>query len=393
MTLLTWAILVLVLVILAAGLDLTLGFRRLLRLADFAPGSGPAEPPVTIVVAARNEERGVERAARSLLAQRYRDLEIVIVDDRSTDRTGAILDGLAAQSGDDAHEAGKRPRLRVVHVRELPAGWLGKNHALSVGAAGSRGAWLLFTDADVVMQPDAVSRAVAAAERRGLDHLAVLPELRMRGVLGQAFLSSFGILGLEALRPWKARDPGSRRSVGVGAFNLVRGSAYARAGGHEPIRLRPDDDLKLGRILKRSGARQDVMLGADVVLVEWYHSLGEAIHGLSKNSFSAVEYNPLLMLGGAVGLVLVSFGPLAALVLGDGVVRLLGGIGVAVQVALQARMAGELRASRWTGLLYPCGALILAWIMVRTLVLNLRQGGIVWRETFYSLEDLRKNRV
>jgi glycosyltransferase involved in cell wall biosynthesis len=383
MTPLAWAVLLMVAAVAAAGLDLTIGFRRLARLADFPPCGDTGAPLVSVVVAARDEERGVEAAARSLLAQRYSRLEIIVVEDRSTDRTGAILDRLAL--GD--------PRLRVVHVRELPAGWLGKNHALATGAAAARGDWILFTDADVVMHPEAVGRAVEFAERRGFDHLAVLPELRMRGVFAQAFLVSFGITGIEALRPWKARDLKSRRFAGVGAFNLVRATSYRRAGGHDPIRLRPDDDLKLGKILKRSGARQDVLLGAGLVMVEWYNSLGEAIRGLEKNSFSVVEYNALLMLGAALFYLVVGLGPLAALAFGAGPVRAIGGIGVALQVALQARIAGEIHASRWTGVLYPAGALILAWIVVRTLVLNLRQGGIVWRGTFYPLEELRKNRV
>lgn len=383
MTPLAWAVAALVLAIAAAGLDLVIGFHRLRRLRDFPPRDGREVPLVSLVVAARNEERGVEAAARSLLAQGYPRLEIVAVDDRSDDRTGAILDRLAAGE----------PRLRVVHVRELPPGWLGKNHALATGAAAAAGEWILFTDADVVMHPDAVGRAVTAAERLGSDHLAVLPELVMRGVLAQAFLTSFGIIGIEALRPWKARDPGSRRSAGVGAFNLVRAAAYRRAGGHEPIRLRPDDDLKLGKILKRSGARQEVMLGTGIVTVEWYHSLGEAIRGLEKNSFAVVEYNALLMLGGVFFYLLVGLGPLAALVFGAGPLRTIGAVGVGIQIALQARMAGEIHAPRWTGVLYPAGALILAWIVLRTLVLNVRQGGIVWRGTFYPLAELRKNRV
>ena len=215
----------------------------------------------------------------------------------------------------------------------------------------------------------------------------------MRGLFAQAFLVSFGITGIEALRPWKARDPKSRRFAGVGAFNLVRATAYRRAGGHDPIRLRPDDDLKLGKILKQSGARQDVLLAGEMVVVEWYHSLGEAIRGLEKNSFSVVEYNALLMVGATLFYLLMGLGPLAALAFGAGPVRIIGGIGVAIQVALQARMAGVIHAPRWTGILYPAGALILAWIVLRTLVLNLRQGGIVWRGTFYPLEELRKNRV
>src|SRR6185436_11647222 len=137
LTPLAWAMLVLLVGLALTGADLVLGIMRIERLADLPSHEGAA-PLVSLVVAARDEERNVESAARSLLAQTYPALEIIAVDDRSTDRTGAILDGLAAV----------QPRLRVVHVTELPTGWLGKNHALSFGAAAARGDWLLFADAD-----------------------------------------------------------------------------------------------------------------------------------------------------------------------------------------------------------------------------------------------------
>lgn len=374
--------LLLLLALVVSGMDLIIGISRIERLADLASHQGKA-PMVSLVVAARNEERNVDAAARSLLAQRYPSLEIIAVDDRSTDRTGAILDGLAAGE----------PRLRVVHIRELPAGWLGKNHALSVGAAAAGGEWLLFADADVVMAPESISRAIAYAERRGVDHLTILPDTHMPGLVLKAFvIVGIIIFGL-ALRPWKARDPRSRHFVGVGAFNLVRASAYARAGGHEPIRLRPDDDIKLGKILKRSGARQDALSGRGMVSVEWYRTLGETINGLMKNSFSVVEYNSLLMLAGVFFYIILGLGPLAALVLGEGPLRWLGGVAVGWQVLVHAIVAREAHLPLRAVLLYPLIYLLFAWILLRALVLNLRQGGIYWRETFYPLSELRKNRV
>jgi glycosyltransferase involved in cell wall biosynthesis len=382
MSLLAWGMLLLLLGLLAAGLDLLIGISRIERLADL-PGFQGAPPLVSLVVAARNEERNVESAARSLLAQRYSALEIIVVEDRSTDRTGAILDALAAAE----------PRIRVVHVKELPPGWLGKNHALSVGAAAARGTWLLFADADVIMAPDAVSRAVAYAERRGLDHVTALPDTLMPGLL----LKSFVIVGIIifglALRPWKARDPRSRSFVGVGAFNLVRASVYARVGGHAPIRLRPDDDIKLGKILKQGGARQDAVSGRGMVSVEWYRSLGETIDGLMKNSFSVVQYNPVAMLGGVVFYLVLGLAPLAALLLGAGPLRWLGGLAVAWQLLVHARIAREAHLPLSAVLLYPLVYPIFAWIVLRAMVLNLWQGGIYWRGTFYPLSELRKNRV
>lgn len=382
MPVLGWAMLVLLLVVVASGVDVLIGLRRIEPLSGVAPRSGPG-PLVTVVTAARDEARGIEAAARSLLAQDYPALEFVMVNDRSSDRTGAILDGLAIRD----------PRVRVVHVQELPAGWLGKNHALHQGAAAARGEWILFADADIVMDPTTVARAIQYVERRGVDHLTLLPELVMPGLLLKAFVSVFIVMLSAYLRPWKARDPGSRHFVGVGAFNLVRAGSYAAAGGHQPIRLRPDDDLKLGKLLKRSGARQDVVLGRDLVSVEWYHSLGQVIDGLMKNSFAVVEYNPVFMVLGAAGYLLVGLGPLAGLLLGDGVVGTLGAAAAGFQLLVYGRGAREAGAPLRAALLYPVVFVILAWIVVRAMALNLWQGGITWRGTFYPLSELRRNRV
>lgn len=383
MTLLGWVTLAMCAAILASGIDVLIGLALTPRLGDQPPRADAGAPLVSMVVAARDEARGVERGMTSLLAQRYPALEIVAVDDRSTDRTGDILDRLAAGDG----------RLSVVHVRELPAGWLGKNHALWLGAAAARGEWLLFTDADVVMAPDVVARAVAYAEREGRDFVTLFPVIPMPGLLLQAFVASGGVIFHAALRPRKARDPKSRHFVGVGAFNLVRATAYTRSGGHQRIRLRPDDDIKLGKILKRTGAKADAVSGSGMVSVEWYHSLREAIDGLMKNSFSVVEYRPLLMLPGVLLYLVVGLGPLAALLFGAGPVRIFGAVTVAFQLVLHVASARELGVPRRAALLYPVAAILYAWIILRALVLNLSQGGITWRGTFYPLAELRKNRV
>ena len=372
----------LLLVLVAGGLDVVLGLRQISLLTDAPPWDGPP-PGVTLVTAARDEERGIEAAARSLLAQRYAALRFVMVDDRSADRTGAILDRLAAED----------PRLTVIHVRELPPGWLGKNHALQRGAEAARGEWLLFADADVVMHPDTVARAVGFAERRGVDHLALLPDMAAGGFLMKAFITHFIIWLLAYLRPWKARDPKSRHAVGIGAFNLVRTRAYVAADGHESIRLRPDDDLKLGKVLKRTGARQDIVSGRDLVSVEWYRSVGEAIDGLMKNTFAVVEYRAVLAVLGALGYIALGVAPLAALVAGSGTLQLLGGAAVGVQLLLELVAAREAKAPPTVALIYPLMSLLLAWIVLRAVTVNLRAGGIVWRGTFYPLAELRRNKI
>jgi len=338
---------------------------------------------VSVIVAARDEVRHVEEAARSLASQDYPELEVVFVDDRSTDGTGEILDRLAATAS----------RLRVVHVRDLPPDWLGKNHALQVGADAARGDWLLFTDADVHWAPDTVRRAVGYAEEHGLDHLVAAPRVELPGLLLQAFGVQFMQSFLLFSRPWRVRDPKSRCFVGVGAFNLVRRLAYQKVGGHRSIALRPDDDMKLGKILKRGGFRQDLVRGDGLLWVEWYRSFGELQRGLEKNMFSGVDYRPLISVLGGMAQLVVGVVPVVLVWMAGGVGTLFFGAQIFLMVVLAASAAREARASPLVALLYPVSVLLFVYLLWRTMVVNLREGGITWRGTFYPLAKLRTNRV
>ncbi len=366
---------------LLAWLDIRFGMRQLPQLEELP--QPPDGPMVSIIVAARDEARGVGAAVGSLLAQEYPRLEVVAVDDRSADGTGEILDRLAA--GD--------PRLRVMHVRELPPGWLGKNHALAAGAAAASGEWLLFTDGDVVMAPRSVGRAVGYAIATSLDHVTVLPEILVPGFWLQAFVTGFATWGLVAARPWRVGKPRSRRYAGVGAFNLVNASSYRRAGGHEPIRLRPDDDLKLAKLLVRSGARPGVLRGRGAIAVEWYASLGEAVDGLMKNSFAVVGYHATAALGGVLLNLVTALVPLLAIVLGGPAARLAGLGALLFQVLAARALAREIPTRVRTALVFPVSCLLLAWVLLRATVLTLWRRGIRWRGTFYPLSELRRNRI
>ena len=305
------------------------------------------------------------------------------MDDRSSDGTGAILDRMAAE----------HPRLRVIHLSTLPAGWLGKNHALARGAAVATGEWLLFTDADVVLHSETLARAAGFVTRERLDHLAVAPELSMPSALLDLFAGTFALFFAQYAQPWKARDPKSPRHIGIGAFNFVRASAYRAAGGHEPIAMRPDDDLKLGKLLKLHGFRQDLLFGRGMISVQWYGSLGEAVRGLEKNAFAGVDYSVAAVVTSALALLVLCVWPFAALLLTSGTTRLLNAGTVAVILALYA---GSTRASGSNPLLgigFPFGTLLFIYIVVRAAWLALRNDGIDWRGTHYPLSELRANRI
>lgn len=368
-----------------AAVELTRGRARLRRLRDADPATLPRPAPkVSVVVAARDEELHLREAMRSVLALVYPALEIVAVDDRSTDRTGAVLDELAATD----------PRLRVIHVTELPAGWLGKNHALHLAAQAADGEWVLFTDADVFLAPDTLDRAVAFAEAERLDHLVLGPR-PIGGTLGMRTLLSFFALGFALdTRPWRAREPGRPEHTGIGAFNLVRRRVLAELGFHARLPLRPDDDIKLGKLIKDTGHRQEFMEGGDAVTVEWYRSAGEMIKGLEKNSFPFLDYSVARTLGAIVATAVVVHGPLLGLFLTSGWAFALNLGAVAIAIALAGATAVRtLSLPPWLALGYPLGALLMMVTIANSMVVTLAQGGVRWRGTLYPLAALKANRV
>jgi hypothetical protein len=278
-------------------------------------------------------------------------------------------------------------------VSELPTGWLGKNHANWLGAQAASGELLLFTDADVVMAPGAVDRAVGSLQRGGWDHLAVAPRVVLPGALLSQFTLYFGILFSLYARPWAARNPRSRAHVGIGAFNLVRRDAYFACGGHERIRLRPDDDMKLGKLLKLGGFRQHFLNGNGAIAVEWYGSWREVRDGLMKNLFAGTGYSVAATIAGSLAQLALLAGPVLALPFGGALARGLNLGSCALLLMIGALCAPQFGTRRWGGALLPPLALFGAWLMWRSMLLALLRGGIDWRGTRYPLAALRRNIV
>ena len=362
-------------------LALHVGLRQLQRLEAVAPLADPGLPTLSIIVSALDEAATIEPALRSLLALDHPGLQVVAIDDRSTDGTGAILDRIARED----------PRLRVIHVAALPDGWLGKVHALHLGARAADGEFLLFTDADVHVAPDALRRALGHCVRERLDHLAVLPQLHVRESLLAALLVESQALFYATLPPWKlATSP--RVYVGLGAFNLVRTDAYRRAGGHEALKLEVLDDLALGRQLKLHGARQGLLLGEGAVALEWYRDARGFMHGVEKNSFAAAAYSVPRALAASVGFAMLRVWPLAGLAVTDGATRWVNALAVLAGLAIHARV---LRTTSWPArclLWFPLTPVLMLAVLWRAVLLTLRRGGIAWRGTFYPLGALRAAR-
>jgi glycosyltransferase involved in cell wall biosynthesis len=368
--------------LIGTAIDFVMGSGRIVWLADVEPVAGG--PRVSIVAAARDEARDIAAAAKAFLALEYPDLEVIVVDDRSTDATGAILDELAA------HDA----RLRVVHVDVLPDGWLGKTHALQAGADRASGEWLLLTDGDVVLEPTTIGRAMAYAARTGIDHLAAIPDAALiSGWPLKAFVAAFGIFFSVYTRPWRARDPRSRAHIGIGAFNLIRADVYRAIGGHRRIALRPDEDIRLGQIIKMAGYRQDVVCGAGHVMVEWYRSLGELVNGLMKNAFAGLNYSLPLVAASTASLLLVNVWPFVGILATHGAARLFNVVSaVCIVVIFWASTRYSSAKLRYV-IGYPAAAILFAYIIWRSALLAVVRGQITWRGTAYPLSRLRANRI
>src|SRR2546426_3088946 len=351
------------------------------RLPETA--GNPTLPRLSVVVPARDEASAIGRAVESLLAQDYADLELIVVDDRSSDTTGEVVRELAAQ------DAG----VEALRVDALPAGWLGKNHALWRGADGATGEWLLFTDADVIFAPGALRRAIVYATAEGLDHLTLAPRLVARGLALRAFVAFFGFAFIALCRAYLANDPTSKRGVGIGAFNLVRRAVYEKIGTMRALSLRPDDDIRLGRRLRAFGFRQRVLNGNELLSVEWYPSLRAAIAGLEKSIYSSLEYRLVDAVGVLLYLVATMVWPFVGVIILGGIDRVL------LTIVVVCLMAGLLETYRQSmrpltlsalllALLVPFSALCFAYAIVRSVYLA-ETRGVRWRGTTYPLSLLR----
>jgi len=339
------------------------------------------EPSVAIIVAVRNEEEDVEKALESVCNINYTNYRIIVINDRSTDRTGDILKEFPR----------RYPKVSVTTITDLPDEWLGKNNALYKGYKNSDEEWLLFIDADIVFHPDAISKAMGYAVDQKLDHLTILPEAISRSVVLNSVLATFCIMLMTHMKPWDARNPKSKAFAAIGAFNLVRRDAYEKMGTHARIKLRPDDDLQLGMLIKATGLRQDVLAGNKYICLEWYKNLQQFGNGLLKNSFAVADYQLIKALGNVLSMLLMVALPLPLLLIfGTPAIRLMECAAFFSQVIY---MSVVLPNKWWYAFMIPFAGFFIAYHTLRSAVLTLRQGGIYWRDSFYPLALLKKGGV
>ena len=335
-------------------------------------------PRLSVIIAARNEAETIENALKSVLAQNYPNLEIILVNDRSNDGTDKILQKLAE----------KDPRVLIHHVEELPLGWLGKVNAMQQGFGRSTGVWLLFTDADVHFQEESLERIIDVAERSSVDYLCVVPEVQARKRLLKALytvsLSGFFL----ATRIWEVKS--QKAFVGVGACGLVRRSLLSQNPGLPWLKMEVVDDLALAQLAWQAGGKLDVYWGRECLWVEWYSSMGDLIRGLEKNLFAGAQYQYWRALLGIIGILFVAVAPWLSIFSGNWLLSLTAV--VAFSGYWLAWISGDkAQGVGWVErLISPLLLFVIAWALARSTFITWRQGGIQWRETFYSLADLRR---
>lgn len=335
-------------------------------------------PRLSVIIAARNEAGTIENALKSVLAQNYPNLEIILVNDRSNDGTDEILQKLAE----------KDPRVLIHHVEELPPGWLGKVNAMQQGFGRSTGVWLLFTDADVHFQEESLERIIDVAERSSVDYLCVVPEVQARQRLLKALytvsLSGFFL----ATRIWEVKNQNS--FVGVGACGLVRRSLLSQSPGLPWLKMEVVDDLALAQLAWQAGGKLDVYWGRECLGVEWYPSMGDLIRGLEKNLFAGAQYQYWRALLGIIGILFVAVAPWLSIFSGNWLLSLTA-VGAFSGYWLAWISGDKAQGVGWLErLISPLLLFVIAWALARSTFITWRQGGIQWRETFYSIADLRR---
>jgi glycosyltransferase involved in cell wall biosynthesis len=339
------------------------------------------EPDLTVIVPACNEEESIQATLRSLLGSKRLKIEIIAVDDRSTDRTGALMDEVAAE----ARAAGGAHSLEVIHNRELPEGWLGKPHALAMAAERAHASWLLFTDGDVSFDEHALALALGYAVKEKADHVVLKLTMDSMSKAEAAVLLAILTLSQWGNRLWKVADPKARDFFGQGGFNLMRREVYEKLGGFAALRMEVVEDLRIGWKIKRAGYAQRVAVGEGLAKIRWMQGPLGIVGLLEKNGFAALRYRTGLMLAVLFVYAVHCLLPLAALASGGWTA--VAGVLIFASIAV---IYAAFKQPPWLAIFYSPAIAIVGYALARSMVLTLKRDGVIWRGTHYKLDALRK---
>ncbi len=338
-------------------------------------------PELNVVIAACNEEEGIETAIKSLLTQDYPNLKIILVNDRSTDNTGKIIDLLAEDN-----------RIKALHIKELPENWLGKVHAQSVAVNEVDGEWVLFTDADIHFKPGALKKAVSYVLSKNADHLALLPDVVTQNFWLDVVIRAFGLMFLFTTRVHELEKPDTQAVIGVGAFNLVKKSILDKSRGLKWLRMEVADDVGMGLLIKRAGGKSVFAMAQQLLSVAWYPSVSAMFVGLEKNLFGAgAHYQFLRLLVMVILMWLWVFAPFIMLIVDTPLWLYIFAAVTLLWIPVMMIVGKGSSGTRYSvGLFIPLGQLIISLMMLWSGCMCLLRGGIIWRGTLYPIKKLKK---
>jgi glycosyltransferase involved in cell wall biosynthesis len=369
------------------GIASLIGMRKVTDLARLPLESLPAladgtAPHLSVLIPACNEEASIENTLLALAASREIRLEIIAINDRSTDSTGERIEALIARIT-SPHT------IRVLHIHELPPGWLGKPHALSVGVAAAKAPWLLFTDGDVHFEPEALSRSLRWAYQQQADHLAIPPAQQLRSFGEVIMFGTMNAFVPWSIRPWKIADPNSRDSIGVGGFNMIRAETLEKLGGMQTLRMEVVEDLFLGKLVKKAGFAQRFALAPEWISIHWLTGWLSILKLTEKNGFAVCRYRISIALAVTFGLLLNAVVPVIAAAMGGWLLAsaALMYLGIVLVYQANRRMSG---VSPLAAIGFAPSAALCAYAFLRSMIVTLKHDGVQWRGTFYPLKSLRR---
>ncbi|KPJ73460.1 hypothetical protein AMJ52_03710 [candidate division TA06 bacterium DG_78] len=341
-------------------------------------------PKVSIIIPARNESATIKDAIQSRLHDDYPNVEILLINDRSTDNTREVIDKIAAQDN----------RVKPIHITELPDGWIGKLYAMHRGVQQATGDWFLFSDADVHVKKTTLKRVISHCELRRLDHLAVFPKLLPTNFVLDSVLSIFVRQLCMWCRVWAIENKDSKAFTGSGSFNLVRRSAFKKTEGFEWLKLEVCDDVALGQMLKKSGAKSSLVNGCKFVSVYFYHTVREMAIGAERATFTVFgNFSAVRLISGAVISIFIELSPFLALFIsGIPYIRYIGVATITIALIISTLVSIWTDRPIFPSLLLPMSVPIINGIAIRAAILGAIRKGIQWRGTFYSTEVLKKGK-
>ena len=342
-------------------------------------------PKVSVIVPARDEEKNITHCLRHLAAQDYLPYEIIVVNDRSTDKTAELV-GHAAQYS-------KIP-VRLIQIEKLPPGWTGKNYAMFTGSKAAGGEWLLFTDADTTHRPESLPTAVREAVRKKIDFLTLTPEVESKSFWEKTVQPlAAGSLALW-FDPDKINDPNSKTVLANGQFILIRKDAYEKTGGNEAVKNEVVEDVELAKKVKAAGYFVQFLNGTRLYSTRMYSSLKEIRIGWTRILIYLFDKKPLPILHKIFLFFLFSCLPFFVLLFEltlkitgrDTFSALLFGASLFVCVWITGvRFFGNkfLKSNPWYAVFHLLGSLVMIWILLTCLERIIFKKPSVWRGDFH----------